>query len=68
MPSTIFCVSVSQGNVCSLKYFQLRYSCFKNIVLSVPDPQLMISDTDPQIEKQEFRILYRILDLDTSVN
>ena len=37
---------------------------------SVPDPTLIISDPDPQIEKQEFRIRIRIriLDPDRSVN
>jgi len=33
---------------------------------SVPDPKSTISDPDPQIEHQEFRI--RILDPDPSVN
>jgi len=35
------------------------------IIASVPDPKLIISDLDPQIENQEFRI--RILDPDPSV-
>jgi len=33
---------------------------------SVPDPKLIISDPDPKIENQEFRI--QILDPDPSVN
>jgi len=28
-----------------------------NVKASVPDPKLIISDPDPQIENQEFRIL-----------
>ena len=34
---------------------------------SVPDPKLIISDPDPLIENQEFRIRIRILDPDPSV-
>jgi len=44
----------------------------KSILSSVPDPKLIISDPDPQIENQEFRIRIqiriRILDLDPSVS
>jgi len=34
---------------------------------SVPDPQLIISDPDPQIENQEFRILLSTSDVEKKV-
>jgi len=38
------------------------------VISSVPDPKLIISNPDPQIENQAFRIRIRILDPDPSVN
>ena len=51
----------SRMSVC--KVFNLSNCLLKT---SVPDPKLIISDPDPQIQNQEFRI--RILDPDPSVS
>jgi len=51
------------------KIDQLTYRAYlSSSPSSVPDPKLIISDPDPQIENQEFRIRIRIMDPDPSVN
>ena len=48
--------------------YNILFMCSPVLVnISVPDPKLIISDPDPHIENQEFRIRSLILDPDPSV-
>jgi len=60
----IVCVYMNPDPLNKLK----RYCKFWIQPTSVPDPKLIISDPDPQIENREFRIRIRILDPDPFVN
>jgi len=60
----VFFLSRQKGIMCNLHSNSRQMIIFRYVDTSVPDPKLIISDPDPLIENQEFRIRIRILDPD----
>jgi len=57
----LFCTRLEGGEVLSLLVLETCSVQKEDKVISVPDLKLIISDPDPLIENQEFRIWIQIL-------